>query len=155
MVGTSISALKAEMQPNPNDLATSINEDIDKFDNTTVNYENAMPMPVMQHEKPDLLNHIDNYIHNTINDKMKCNKKEQIGGSGKMTHQIMKLAIEMAILICLFILLSTNQTKHIVSKIFKINLESEITIATIAIYGFLLTILFVVFRKIIFMTIKL
>jgi hypothetical protein len=112
-------------------------------------------MPVAQHEKPDLLNHIDNYIHNTINDKMKCNKKEMIGGSGKMTHQIMKLAIEMAILICLFILLSTNQTKHIVSKIFKINLESEITIATIAIYGFLLTILFVILRKIVFMTLKL
>jgi hypothetical protein len=153
MVGTSISALKAEMQPNSNDLATSINEDIDKFDNTTVNYDNTMP--VAQHEKPDLLNHIDNYIHNTINDKMKCNKKEMIGGSGKMTHQIMKLAIEMAILICLFILLSTNQTKHIVSKIFKINLESEITIATIAIYGFLLTILFVILRKIVFMTLKL
>lgn len=154
MVGTSISALKAEMQ-HPNDLAASINEDIDKFDNTTVNHENAMPMPVVQHEKPDLLNHIDNYIHNTINDKMRCDKKEMIGGSKQMTHQIMKLAIEMAILICLFILLSTNQTKHIVSKLFRINLESEITVATIAIYGFLLTVLFVIVRKIIFMTLKL
>ena len=140
MIGTTIESLKQKSM-NAKDLATNINSNIDNLSNVSVNHETGT----------NLIDHIDDYIHEQIDNKIKqkqSNNPKMSGGG--LIHTGAKLTIEMVILVALFVLLSLNQTKKIVSKMCKLNLQSEITFGTIALYGLVLTILFLITRKIVF-----